>query len=42
MTSPAFAGTGTTVPEMDAGAGVAAMALLIGIATITREKSKRK
>ncbi len=30
------------VPEMSAGAGVAAVALLIGVAAIIRERSKRK
>jgi len=43
MTSSAFAGNFPNgVPEMDAGAGVAAIALLIGVAAIIREKSKRK
>ncbi len=32
----------TRVPEMSAGAGVAAVALLIGVAAIIRERSKRK
>ncbi len=30
------------VPEMSAGAGVAAIALLVGVAAIIRERSKRK
>ena len=45
MTAPAFAGSPNdivAVPEMGAGAGVAAVALLIGVAAIIREKSKRK
>ena len=42
MTSPAFAGIARPVPEMDAGAGVAAIALLAGAAAIIREKMKRK
>ena len=42
MTTPAFAGTFSEVPEMSAGAGVAAAALLAGVAAIIREKSKRK
>ena len=41
MTSPALAGT-AEVPEMNAGAGVAAIALLAGVAAIIREKTKRK
>ncbi|MHA7871884.1 MAG: hypothetical protein ACX939_06000 [Hyphococcus sp.] len=39
MTTPALAGR--PVPEMSAGAGVAAIALLIGAAAIIREKMKR-
>ena len=42
MTSPALAGIYPQVPEMSAGAGVAAIALLIGVAAIIREKTKRK
>ncbi len=43
MTSPAFASDPILqVPEMDAGAGLAAIALLAGIAAIVREKSKRR
>ncbi len=30
------------VPEMSAGAGVAAIALLVGVAAIIRERNKRK
>ncbi len=40
-TSPAWAGTATAVPEMDAGAGIAAIALLAGVAAIIREKMKK-
>lgn len=39
--SPALAGTLKRVPEMDAGAGVAAIALLVGVAAIIREKMKK-
>ncbi|MBL4620669.1 MAG: hypothetical protein JKX88_11295 [Marinicaulis sp.] len=42
MTSPAFASVPIEVPEMSAGAGVAAIALLVGAAAIIREKTKRK
>jgi len=43
MTTPVFASDPhVQVPEMDAGAGLAAIALLVGIAAIIREKSKRK
>ncbi len=38
----AFAGVPAVVPEMSAGAGAAAVALLIGVAAIIRERSKRK
>jgi len=41
LSSPALAGV-AKVPEMSAGAGVAAIALLIGVAAIIRERSKRK
>lgn len=41
MTSPAFAGVTVQVPEMDAGAGVAAIALLAGIGALLREKMKK-
>ena len=40
--TPAFAGRTAVVPEMDAGAGVVAIALLVGVAAIIRERSKRK
>ena len=39
MTTPAMAGR--PVPEMSAGAGVAAIALLIGAAAIIRERMKK-
>jgi hypothetical protein len=44
MSTAALAGkpTDIIVPEMSAGAGVAAVALLIGVAAIIRERSKRK
>jgi hypothetical protein len=43
MSTAAMAGQAkVTVPEMSAGAGVAAVALLIGVAAIIRERSKRK
>ncbi len=43
MSSPAFAnGSYMDVPEMDAGAGLAAVAFLVGVAAIIRERSKRK
>ncbi len=32
----------TAVPEMSAGAGVGAIALLVGVAAIIRERTKRK
>ncbi len=38
---PALA-NGAPVPEMDAGAGIAAIALLAGCVTILREHQKRK
>jgi hypothetical protein len=41
MATPAFAGVSVAVPEMDAGAGVAAIALLVGIGAILREKMKK-
>lgn len=40
--TPASAAVTAPVPEMDAGAGIAAIALLAGVAAIIREKSKRK
>ncbi|GJL95045.1 MAG: hypothetical protein DHS20C05_14500 [Hyphococcus sp.] len=42
LTAPAWAtAPSPDVPEMSVGAGVAAIALLVGIATIIREKTKR-
>jgi hypothetical protein len=41
MSTAALAGE-PKVPEMSAGAGVAAIALLVGVAAIIRERSKRK
>lgn len=38
---PALA-NGAPVPEMDAGAGIAAIALLAGAAAIIRERAKKK
>ena len=40
MTTPALAGS-RAVPEMSAGAGVAAIALLVGAAAIIRERMKK-
>ena len=40
IATPAFAST-AAVPEMDMGAGAAAIALLAGIAAIIREKTKK-
>ena len=40
MTTPVLAGT-KAVPEMSAGAGVAAIALLVGAAAIIRERMKK-
>lgn len=42
MASPALAGAPNSVPEMSAGAGVAAVALLVGAAAIIRERNKKK
>jgi len=43
VSTAAFAGGDNhIVPEMSAGAGVAAIALLVGVAAIVRERSKRK
>ncbi len=42
MTGAAYAGTAPQVPEMDAGAGIAAIALAIGAAALIREKFFRK
>jgi len=39
---PAMATQQVSVPEMEIGAGFAAIALLTGIAAIIREKTKRK
>ncbi len=39
--SPAFAGVLVKAPEMDAGAGVAAIALLAGVGALLREKMKK-
>lgn len=41
MSTPALAGR-LDVPEMSAGAGIAAVALLVGVAAIIRERGKRK
>ncbi len=41
MTAPAYAGVPVAVPEMDAGAGIAAIALLAGVAAVVREKMKK-
>ena len=40
VSSPAFA-SAPTVPEMDAGAGVAAIALLVGVVAVMREKRRK-
>lgn len=40
--TPVWATAPVSVPEMDVGAGVAAVALLVGVAAIIREKIKRK
>ena len=42
IATPAMASAAVPVPEMDAGAAVAAVALLAGAAAIIREKMKRK
>jgi hypothetical protein len=44
MSTAAMAGNKVIpdVPEMSAGAGVAAVALLVGVAAVIRERSKRK
>jgi len=42
MTAPVLASDPQPVPEMSAGAGVAAIALLAGAAAIIRERMKRK
>ncbi|NNE39384.1 MAG: hypothetical protein HKN14_00535 [Marinicaulis sp.] len=41
LSSPAWAGSASAVPEMSAGAGVAAIALLVGAAAIIRERRKK-
>ena len=41
ISAPAFAST-LPVPEMDAGAGVAALALVAGAVALLREKTRRK
>ena len=42
MTSPVLAGTlAGKVPEMSAGAGVAAIALVVGAIAIMRERNKK-
>jgi hypothetical protein len=42
ISTSAMAGQLKVVPEMSAGAGVAAIALLVGVAAIIRERTKRK
>ena len=42
LSTPAMATVAEPVPEMNVGAGVAAIALLVGVAAIIREKTKRK
>ncbi|GJL92903.1 hypothetical protein [Hyphococcus sp.] len=42
MTGPALATAPNSVPEMDVGAGFAAIALLAGVAAVIRERTKRK
>ena len=39
--SPAFASVPVAAPEMDAGAGIAAIALLAGLGALLREKMKK-
>lgn len=39
---PAHATAPVSVPEIDVGAGVAALAILIGVAAVVREKFFRK
>jgi len=41
VSAPAFAST-LPVPEMDAGAGVAAIALIAGAVALLREKTRQK
>ncbi|WP_425409483.1 hypothetical protein [Hyphococcus sp.] len=42
LSAPAMATSPNSVPEMDVGAGIAAIALLAGAAAIIREKSRKK
>ena len=42
LASPAFATSSVSVPEMDVGAGFAAMVLLAGAVAIIRERRRRK
>jgi len=42
IASPVLAGNMRTVPEMDGGAAIAAIALLVGAAAIIRERTRRK
>ena len=42
LSAPALASDPASVPETNAGAGVAAIALLAGAAAIIRERMKRK
>jgi len=44
IASPAFAAnpTAPSVPEMDGGAAIGAIALLVGAMAIVRERSRRK
>lgn len=42
LAQPAFATSSVSVPEMDVGAGFAAIALLAGAAALIRERSRRK
>jgi hypothetical protein len=42
LAQPALATSPNSVPEMDVGAGFAAIALLAGAAAIIRERSRRK
>lgn len=39
--APAFASEPVRVPEMDVGAGLAALALVAGLAAIIREKTRK-
>ena len=42
LAQPALATSSVSVPEMDIGAGFAAIALLVGAAALIRERSRRK